>query len=91
MNSSRIRITMIALMLLSAAGCSRFHSPTVDVLGSYFPAWIICMIIGFALTLIARLVLAALKLDTHMRPAVIVYPCLMTLFTMAIWLAFFQN
>jgi hypothetical protein len=66
-----------------------YLSPTVDVLGSYFPAWMVCMLIGLGLTLIARLLLIASKLEV--RPASLVYPCLMALFTMAVWLAFYQN
>ena len=68
-----------------------YLSPTVDVLGSYFPAWMICMLLGLGLTIIARLLLVALGLDAHMRPAPLIYPCLMALFTMAVWLAFYQN
>jgi hypothetical protein len=67
------------------------NSPTVDVLGSYFPAWMVCMVAGLALTLIARLLLIGLKLDTHVRPAPVVYPCLIAVFTLAAWLLFFQN
>ena len=68
-----------------------FLSPTVDVFGSYFPAWMVCILIGLGLTLIARLLLIALKLDAHMRPAPLIYPCLMAVFTMVVWLAFYQN
>jgi YtcA family len=93
MNSSTIRAGLSPLLVVCVAGCGRsgFHSPAIDVLGSYFPAWMICMLIGLALTLIARLVLVALKLDADVRPAPIVYPCLMTVFTLAAWLLFFQN
>ena len=93
MKSSAIRTGLIPWLLVSVSGCGRagFHSPAIDVLGSYFPAWMICMLIGLALTLIARLLLAALKLDTWLRPAPLIYPCLMVVFTMAVWLAFFQN
>jgi hypothetical protein len=51
----------------------------------------ICMLIGFALTLITRFLLVALKLNPWLRPAPIVYPCLMMIFTVAVWIAFFQN
>jgi len=67
------------------------NSPTIDILGSYFPAWMLCIIIGLVLTLVSRLVLAACGIDTHLRPSALVYPCLMVVFTMAVWLAFFQN
>ncbi len=79
------------MVCLSGCGGSAFHSPVVDVLGSYFPAWMVCMLIGLALTLITRLLLAALRFDTHVRPAPVVYPCLMAAFTAAVWLIFFQN
>jgi hypothetical protein len=68
-----------------------YISPTVDVLGSYFPAWMVCMLIGLGLTIIARLLLVAFKIDAQVRPAPLIYPCLMAIFTMAVWLAFYQN
>ena len=67
------------------------HSPTIDVLGSYFPAWIICIVIGLTLTLVARQLLIGFKIDMHLRPAPLVYLCLMIFFTLAVWLLFFQN
>jgi hypothetical protein len=93
MNSSIIRVGLLFLLAAGVGGCGRsgFHSPTIDVVGSYFPAWMICIIIGLTLTLIARLVLVALKLEAHVRPGAIVYPCLITVFTLAVWLVFFQN
>jgi hypothetical protein len=92
MNSSTVRIGLIPLLLGTLAGCGRpGFSPSLDVLGSYFPAWMLCIVIGLALTFIGRLLLVAIKLDAHVRPAAIVYPCLMTFFTLAVWLLFFQN
>jgi hypothetical protein len=71
------------------AGCARFHSPTIDVLGSYFPAWMVCMVCGVVLTLIAHFAFVAARLRVY--PAPVVYPCLMAFFTMAVWLIFYQN
>jgi hypothetical protein len=77
---------------LGLTGCGADdHSPTVDILGSYFPAWIICIVLGLALTLIARQVLIGLKLNIHLRPAPLVYICMLVFFTLLLWLAFFQN
>jgi YtcA family len=79
----------ISLML---TGCgANDHSPTVDILGSYFPAWIICIALGLALTLITRQVLIGFKLNTHLHPAPVVYISMLVFFTLALWLAFFQN
>jgi hypothetical protein len=79
----------VSLML---TGCGADgHSPTVDILGSYFPAWIICIALGLALTLITRQVLIGFKLNTHLHPAPVVYISMLVFFTLALWLAFFQN
>jgi hypothetical protein len=79
----------VGLML---TGCgANGHSPTIDILGSYFPAWIICIVLGLALTLITRQVLVGLKLNTHLHPAPLVYISMLVFFTLTLWLAFFQN
>ena len=93
MNSSALRVSLFFPLLMSLSGCgaSSFHSPVIDVLGSYFPAWIVCIVSGLTLTLITRLLLIGLKFNTWLYPAPIVYPCLMILFTMAVWLLFYKN
>ena len=67
------------------------HSPTVDVLGSYFPAWMACIVIGLFLTLITRELLIGLKLNNHLYPAPLVYLGMLLLFTFAVWLALFNH
>lgn len=67
------------------------HSPTVDVLGSYFPAWMVCIVAGLILTVIVRQLLIGLKLNAHLRPAGLVYVCMTILWTMAVWLVFFNT
>jgi len=76
-----------AILLLG--GCA--HSPTVDVVGSYFPAWMMCIILGLALTLIMRLVLIGFGIYAHLRLKPLVVPCLAIFFTLAVWLVFFKN
>jgi hypothetical protein len=77
-------------MLLAGYHCGN-HSPTVDVLGSYFPAWVVCIVIGLVLTLITRQIFIGLKINAHLRPGVMVYICLMIFYTLGSWLLFFQN
>lgn len=67
------------------------QSPSLDVLGSYFPAWMVCIILGLILTIIARQLLIGFKLNVHLRPAGLVYVCMMILWTMAVWLVFFKT
>ena len=67
------------------------HSPTVDILGSYFPAWVVCIILGLVLTVVARQLLIGLKINAHLRPVGLVYFCMMILWTMAVWLICFKT
>lgn len=81
-------LTVPGLLL---SGCRSTHSPTVDVLGSYFPAWIICIVTGLVLTILMRQVLIIFKLDKHLHPAPLVYLGMLTSFTLLVWLMFFKN
>lgn len=66
-------------------------SPTLDVLGSYFPAWMVCIVIGLAVTLITRQLFMGFRLHAHLRPAPLVYLGLLILFTLITWLICFKN
>jgi len=67
------------------------HSPTVDVLGSYFPAWMVCIIGGLMLTLVAHWIVQICHLKPFLGPAPLIYSCLMIIFTFATWILFYQN
>jgi len=67
------------------------HSPTVDVLGSYFPAWMVCIISGLTLTLIAHWIVQVCHLKPYLGPAPLIYSCLIIIFTFATWILFYQN
>ena len=82
---------ILAVTATLLAGCDSSHAPTIDILGSYFPAWIICVVIGLALTVVTRLVLFRARLNAHLRPAPVVYVSLTLGFTLLVWLIFFQN
>jgi YtcA family len=76
----------VALQLTVA--CSR--APTFNVMGSFFPSWILCGLIGIVLTVLARLVLLRVNIEKHLSPLVLVYPCLALFFTFTVWLLFFS-
>ena len=67
------------------------HSPTVDVLGSYFPGWMVCIISGLTLTLVAHWIVQICHLKPFLGPAPLIYSCLMIIFTFATWILFYQN
>ena len=68
-----------------------YRSPTIDVLGSYFPAWMVCIVSGLTLTLIAHWVIQMSRLKPYIGPAPLIYSCLMIIFTFATWILFYQN
>jgi len=51
----------------------------------------VCIILGLVLTVVARQLLIALKLDSYLRPVGFVYFCMTILWTMAAWLVCFKN
>ena len=74
---------------LLAAGCSR--APSFNILGSFFPAWIVCGVIGIVLTVGVRLFFVRIKLEDELLfPLILVYPCLTALFTFTLWLVFYS-
>jgi hypothetical protein len=78
----------VFLALQLAAGCSR--APTFNLLGSFFPSWILCGLLGIVLTVVARLALLRAGIEQYLSPLVVVYPCLTAFFTFTIWLLFFS-
>jgi len=87
MNSnSRI---ILAIGILSLAGC---HSaPSQDILGSYFPSWMLCAVIGILLTVIARMILVKTGIDEFIWAKLPVYFGLAISLTFSIWLIWFGN
>lgn len=74
------------LALLPLASCSR--APSFEIVGSFFPAWLVCFAIAILLTVFARWLL--LRLHVAIVFPVLIYPSLVALFTLALWLAFFH-
>ena len=65
------------------------HSPTFDLLGSYFPAWMVCIVVSILVTVAVRQVLVALGIDAYLRPRGLVYLCLSIVFAVCIRLTFY--
>ena len=76
----------LALLLWLVTSCSR--APTFDIMGSLFPAWIVCLVLGILLAVIGRWLLLRQKI-TLLWP-ILVYPNLAALFTFSLWLIFFS-
>jgi YtcA family len=80
---SRCHLVLAALFLTS---CSR--APSFDVLGSFFPAWLVCFALSLILTAVARWLLV--RLHIVLALPILTYPGLAALFSFTLWLALFR-
>lgn len=78
---------VLPLLLVTLAGCA----PVINLAGADFPAWMLCAIAGAALTGVVRPLFVALRLEPHLGPLVLIYPCLALLWACLIWLALFNR
>jgi YtcA family len=81
----------VVVLWFVAVRIASHNSPTVDILGSYFPAWMVCILIGLTLTFIAHWIIEVGNLKPYVGPAPLIYSCLMIIFTFATWILFYQN
>lgn len=77
----------MALGSFALAGCD----PVVNIAGANFPAWLLCAIVGAILTAAVRPVFTATKIEPHLGPLVLIYPCLAVLLACVVWIIFFNR
>lgn len=69
-------------------GCGR--APAVDIIGSFFPVWIVCLTVAVILTTILRIILLRYQFESEIGPVALFYPCVVILFSCTLWLIFFR-
>ena len=77
----------LAFWLPSLMACD----PILNIDGAFFPAWMLCLILGIILSFACYPVFVRLGIDEHLGPPVLIYPSLVLLFTLATWLIFFHT
>jgi hypothetical protein len=80
------RACWIALAMLFLTSCER--APSFDIMGSFFPAWLLCLAFGLLLTVACHWLLS--RLHIVIAVPILTYPSLSALITLALWLAFFR-
>jgi hypothetical protein len=81
-------LAALALLAAELTGCRR--SPTFNILGSFFPSWLICLFAGIILAVVSNRFLARFSLDKEMLWPVVLYPCMALFFACTLWLIFFS-
>jgi hypothetical protein len=89
MNLMQRHIPRLAVLFALAAlmtGCD----PTINLYGTFIPAWLICLAVGTVGTVALRYLFAVLRLEQHLGPLILVYPCLVLLLSCVVWIIFFN-
>ena len=87
MTTTRNLLRLTALCFF-CTGCH--HAPSIDIIGSFFPVWMLCLTIAIILTFVARYFLIRYRLETEVGPPALFYPSVAVLFTCLLWLIFFR-
>lgn len=77
----------VSLPVFLLVGCSR--NPNVEIVGSYFPGWLIALAIGVVLALGSHALLRRQGMDHSIGHPALIYPSMVVLFTCLLWLCFF--
>ena len=75
-------------ILLMISGCS--HSPTLNLLGSYFPAWMFCAVLGVVAAIIMRKLLGFYGIDEYVLVPLLTYACFAAAGALLSWLLWFS-
>ena len=83
------RVCFVATSLMFLTGCR--GAPSINVLGSFFPAWMLCIGLGVMAALVARQIFIKLGIEPHLKPRPLIYFSLWMLVAVATWLLFFRS
>ena len=74
---------------MAVSGCS--SSPTLNLLGSYFPAWMLCAALGIVAAIIIRQALAVTGISDYVVAPLLTYAGLAVSATLLAWLFWFGH
>jgi hypothetical protein len=78
-----------AAIALPVAACS--YAPTMDLFGSYFPAWMLCAALGIIAAVIIRQTLAVAGINDYVIAPLLTYAALAVSATLFAWLVWFGH
>jgi len=88
MTRTRMTMVIIPVICVLCTGCDR--APSVDIIGSFFPVWMICLTLAVVLAFFVRYFLVRYQLESEVGPVALFYPSVVVLFTCVLWLIFFR-
>jgi hypothetical protein len=82
--SGAARSWLGACMVVSMSGCN--GAPSRNILGSYFPSWMVCALAGIALALLSRAIFKASEILQELPVPFVVMLAIACAGTFAMWL-----
>lgn len=76
------------LGVMICTGCSR--APSIEIIGSFFPGWMFCIVGALVVTGLIRIALVRRDLESKVGPLVVFYPGLVVTLSCLLWLIFFS-
>jgi YtcA family len=67
------------------------HSPTLDLFGSYFPAWMLCAVVGILIAVAIRQGLVVTGIDEYVLAPLLTYAGMAVSATLLVWLVWFGH
>jgi hypothetical protein len=83
------RAFWLIAIALPVAACS--YAPTMDLFGSYFPAWMLCAVSGIVAAVIIRQILAVVGINDYVVAPLLTYAGLAVSATLLAWLLWFGH
>jgi YtcA family len=85
--SNALRGLRLLAIPLVTAGCS--HSPTLNLFGSYFPAWMVCAALGVIAAVLIKQILRLAGVDEYVVAPALTYVALAVAGALLFWLLWF--
>ena len=89
--SSRLASILFFLVSYSLGGCATGGAPSFDLFGAFFPAWLLCGIIGIAGTVVARVVFVSTGLANTLPYQLAVCAAIGVITALLVWLVGFGH
>jgi hypothetical protein len=65
--------------------------PSLNIFGTFFPSWMLCVLIGILVAIAAHKLFSVLRIGADLTPAPILYPSIALIATFALWLVVFGH
>jgi YtcA family len=77
----------VAVLILFAPGCD----PVINIGGTFFPGWMVAILIGSALTVAIRYIFVFTRVEPHLGPLALIYTSLGLLLSVVSWLILYRS